>query len=185
MMTRFARFGVVVVLVVFGLTVASGGAASATPMWSVVASPNPPGTAHSELSGVSCENGTQCMAVGSTTLATGQVTTLAERGNGTTWSVVSTPNLVGVLRKRLLGVACPSMTNCYAVGWSSPTTNSGGHTTMLIEHWDGATWSVMVNPKVTGNPISRLTGVSCPMATLCYAVGAINSHALVIRWTGT
>ena len=57
---------------------------------------------------------------------------------------------------------------------------------MLIEHWDGGTWSVMKNPTLTGNPATTLHSVSCVSATRCVAVGDGNgSNGLAIKWSGT
>jgi sugar lactone lactonase YvrE len=76
----------------------------------------PAGTSFGNLAGVSCVSATVCTAVGSK-MESSQTRPLAERWNGTEWSVQSTPNgpfygggpLSG-------GVSCPSTSSCAAVG---------------------------------------------------------------------
>ena len=50
---------------------------------------------------------------------------------------------------------------------------------MLVEFWDGSSWSVVPSPN-TG----RLFGVSCPGETSCYAVGQSGTDTVVERWDG-
>jgi hypothetical protein len=42
--------------------------------------------------------------------------TLAERWNGSSWAIQSTPNPTGARSNILYGVSCPSTTACTAVG---------------------------------------------------------------------
>ena len=56
----------------------------------------PPGTAlQSELYGASCTSASACTAVGDYVTSTGASKTLAERWNGTAWTLQSTPNPSG------------------------------------------------------------------------------------------
>jgi hypothetical protein len=59
---------------------------------------------------------------------------------------------------------------CKAVGYQTDPT--AGRLT-LIEKWNGIKWSVVTSPNVVGDtPVSNeLTGVSCPSAKRCIAVG--------------
>ena len=90
-----------------------------------------------------------------------------ERWNGTSWSIVTSPNPSGTAESVLSSVSCPSTTSCFAVG-SNLTTS---HTKTLVEHWNGTSWSIVTSPNPSGATDSALSGVSCPTTTSCYAVG--------------
>src|SRR5215472_4826394 len=60
--------------------------------WHIRAVPVPPGGTHSALDGVSCTAATACIAVGYYTSSQNVKVTLAERWNGTSWSVQPTPD---------------------------------------------------------------------------------------------
>jgi len=107
--------------------------------WTIVPSPNP-GPATSGLGSVSCTSATACTAVGSYLMRKGGgrvvVTTLAESWNGTTWSIVPSPN-TGPTVSALQGVSCATATACIAVGYSQTKTRALSST--LIESWNGTT----------------------------------------------
>lgn len=153
--------------------------------WAVVTSPPAPGGKTYTLLSVACSGGI-CMAVGdSTTTSTGKTQTLAERWNGTAWSVVTTPNPAGTTFPYFAHVTCTSATNCFAVG------SDGGsplHKT-LVERWNGTVWAIVASPNPAGASQSDLFGASCPSATLCYAVGWSNQTGplttLVETWNGS
>jgi len=100
---------------------ASGAAASvAGPGWSMVVTPSPAGAEVSELTGVACSGAGACTAVGDFQ-GSGGVFTLAERWNGTAFSIQPTPSpasppAFSVLR----GFSCPAADECVAVGTSPP-----------------------------------------------------------------
>ena len=107
------------------LPLASAAAASG---WSIQHTPNPAGGSGSILNGVSCTSASACTAVGDSSNGTATVT-LAERWNGTRWSIQTTPNPAGGSNSMLNGVSCASATACTAVGGSSNGT--------LAEGWNG------------------------------------------------
>ncbi len=125
--------------------------------WSVVPSPNP-GNPHAILEGVSCVSATVCTAAGLSYTNSGASTTLIESWDGTSWSVMPSPNPAA--ESGLSGASCVSATVCTAVGLSGSGT--------VIESWDGTSWSVVPSP---GIGIFGLEGVSCVSATACTAVG--------------
>ncbi len=102
--------------------------------WAIQISPNPSGAAGSGLDGVSCTSATACTAVGSYTGATGATRTLAERWNGATWAIQSTPNPIAATSSSLSSVSCTSNTSCTAVGYFQ---NSAGTFLTLAERWNG------------------------------------------------
>jgi hypothetical protein len=152
--------------------------------WSIVPSPNT-STQNGRLLGVSCTSSTNCFAVGYYITSSGDTLTLVERWNGTSWSIVSSPNPTGATYSLLNGVSCTSSTSCFAAGgWE---TGDGDGT--LVERWNGTSWSIVSSPNPTGASYSHLLSVSCTSATSCFAVGDdLRSGAyvtLVERWNGT
>src|SRR5205085_11266665 len=73
---------------------------------------NAPGWTQSDLFGVSCPATNWCMAVGQERELEGNVTGMAERYNGTSWSNL----LVGGSNATLRGVSCIETRFCMAVG---------------------------------------------------------------------
>jgi hypothetical protein len=74
--------------------------------------------------------------------------TVIEHWNGTSWSVVPSPNGGGgAAMNELTGVAAVSANNIWAVGsFLDPNANVFRS---LTEHWDGTSWSVIPSPNVT------------------------------------
>ncbi|HEX5527279.1 MAG TPA: fibronectin type III domain-containing protein [Solirubrobacterales bacterium] len=152
--------------------------------WAVQTTASPSGATASELSAISCTSSTACTAVGHYTTSTSSVT-LAERWNGTSWSVQTTPNPSGASESSLLGVSCTSSTACTATGYYV----SSGVRKTLAEVWNGSTWSVQTTPNRTGATGNILLGVSCTSSTACTAVGGDfpstgPQETLVERWNG-
>jgi hypothetical protein len=83
--------------------------------WSMTKLPSPPYSGDTTLSSVSCTSSTSCFAVGMWMF--GQVgQTLVEHWNGTSWSVVSSPNRFNATNNHLSSVSCLSDSNCFAAG---------------------------------------------------------------------
>ncbi|HET7244598.1 MAG TPA: hypothetical protein VFJ07_07150 [Streptosporangiaceae bacterium] len=96
----------------------------------------PTGTAAAILYAVACVSPLKCLAVGGTHAANGQV--FGERWSGSRWHVVPAATPHGAVAAALVGMACVTMTDCWGAG--SWVNGSAGRS--LIEHWNGATWSV-------------------------------------------
>lgn len=112
--------------VVSGVAVAvlslASAAAAAGSGWSIQHIPNPAGASDNQLNGVSCASASACTAAGDHWTGTTYVT-LAERGNGTKWSIQHPANPTGSPNSELLGVSCASATACTAAGqYSNGTT---------------------------------------------------------------
>jgi hypothetical protein len=155
--------------------------------WAIQSTPNPAGTTFPQLQGVSCTSPSACTAVGYDDESSGQLVTLGERWNGTSWATQSTANPTGATSSQLQGVSCPAVSACAAVG---DDLNSSGHLVTLAERWNGATWAIQSTPNPSGATSSQLQGVSCTSATVCAAVGYdTNSGGHVVtlaeRWNGT
>ena len=151
-----------------------GGAASAT---------------SSQFHAVSCTSAMFCTAVGEHRPAAAASATLAERWNGNTWSIVSSPNPTASKFSRLYGASCTSPSNCIAVGSQYNATTQVSKT--LIERWNGKTWSISADAVLPGVSTSAfLFGVACTSTTFCFAVGqrsvsgAVGTTVLAERWNG-
>jgi hypothetical protein len=137
----------------------------------------------SVLSGVACTGTTSCFAVGGYFVSTPDDSgerTLVEQWNGTTWSIVPSPNQPLTIDNALAGVTCTSASNCFAVGHYDTQLV----TSTLVERWDGTAWSIVPSPNPKGSTYSQLSGVSCMSASNCFAVG-IGHSTLIERWNGT
>ena len=134
--------------------------------WSVLPVPTPAGGG--ALDGVSCSAATACTAVGGHRFSPQglSVLTLAERWNGTAWSIQPTPTPLGAGDAGLSGVSCPAATACTAAGAFG---NPPGSNT-LAEHWDGTAWSIQPTPN-PGRGDNFLDTVACPAPATCLATG--------------
>jgi hypothetical protein len=154
--------------------------------WVRVASPNAHGAEESNLDDVSCTSSSSCIAVGAKETAGLHVSTLAERWNGRTWSMLATPHLPGHPSSLFWGVSCTGATNCWGVG-SFVTNRHEDDTADLIEQWNGATWSVVIAG--TQFDSSALYHVSCASAASCMAVGTYTvdpfGYPYAEHWNGT
>ena len=146
--------------------------------WFRATSPNAGSSKNNYLHGVTCTSATQCVVVGEYSIGS-VYQTLIEYWDGTSWTLVTSPN-AGVTRNNYLnGVACLSATNCFAVGYYS----NGGLKT-LIEQWDGTSWSIIASPNGSSGS-SVLTGITCASPTSCLAVGSDSDQGLIEQWDGT
>jgi hypothetical protein len=157
-----------------------------TQRWVQVASPRASGADETNLNDVSCTSSSSCMAVGAKETASFHISTVSERWNGHTWSLVPTPHLPGHPSSIFWGVDCTSAHNCWGVG-SYVTDASQGETHTLFEHYNGSTWSVVTS----SNPFDStvLYKVSCASPTSCLAVGDYVEepfgYAYAEHWNGT
>ncbi|HEY2443814.1 MAG TPA: hypothetical protein VGI31_11805 [Streptosporangiaceae bacterium] len=126
-------------------------------------------TVHSQLSlgprvgltGVSCANQTNCIAVGNS--ASGPV--ILASADGATWKSQTPPAKPGVVY-HLDAVACPSTTQCVAVGYE--VQSSGVKTAISTSTSNGGTtWS----PVTVLSGVSHLDGVTCASTARCWAGG--------------
>ncbi len=135
--------------------------------WSLIPSPKA-GTSSNELEGVAVVSASDVWAVGSYfNLNLNSSQTLIERWNGSTWQVVTSPN-VGTGNNDLSGVAADLFGSVWAVGGF--TNSAQGNDQTLVEHWNGSTWQVVTSPNMgTGN--NDLSGVAVDLSGGVWAVG--------------
>ncbi|HEX6489408.1 MAG TPA: fibronectin type III domain-containing protein [Candidatus Dormibacteraeota bacterium] len=164
----------------------AGAAAWNGSTWSWLPVPLPAGTGGSFLDGVSCTTPAACTAVGWDN--GNPAAALAERWDGSAWSVQTTPNVASTDNGAALrAVSCPTASSCLAVGYG-PGMNFAG---VLAEKWDGTTWTSMAAPNPSGTTSAQLAGVSCLGPNDCTAVGYFNSAgspspaSVIERWNGS
>ena len=152
--------------------------------WAVTATPNPAGATSSVLNDVACTSATNCVAVGASYGGTTQAA-LAERWNGTTWTITHVPNASGATQSLLNGISCVAATACEAVGeYTGPSAEL-----TLTEFYNGTTWTVQASPNPAGTAESLLSHVSCTATNACDAVGQELTSAkayvtLAEQWNG-
>jgi hypothetical protein len=114
--------------------------------------------------------------------------TLIEHWNGTSWSVIPSPNPTpplsgGPVSNELHGIAAVSANDVWAVGQS--VDYGAGQT--LIVHWNGTTWSTVPSP--SPGLYGWLRGVTAISANNVWAAGThyVNNLqvTLILHWNGT
>jgi hypothetical protein len=169
---------IVLVTVLMTAAVATAGSG-----WVLETAPSPPGSISSVFADVSCTSAANCIAVGTGDTTTGTFA-LAERWNGSKWTVQATPAAADA---SLGGVSCSSPSSCTAVG----SYRKGSSALTLAERWDGARWTIQTTPNRAGSTHNSFHAVSCPTATSCMAVGmfldpiAKYYRPLVEHWNGS
>jgi hypothetical protein len=150
--------------------------------WSIRKTATPVGTHESYLTSVSCTAADACTAVGFYRNSVGNVVTLAERWNGTSWSIQPTPN-PGNQNNRLSGVSCTSASACTAVGFAG---NFGAGSLTLAERWNGTSWSIQPTPNPQNPNHASFNSVSCTSASACTAVGTADGFVVLAEaWDGS
>ncbi len=148
------------------LVLASLSAPAALAQWTIQPSPNPEGAPVAELDSVSCTSDGSCMAVGYYSPNGTVEQTLAERWDGSSWTILSTPNRPGGA-DILSGVSCAAPESCVAVGLYVTTTSVRA----LAETWDGHAWIIRHTPSPAARAVVNLRSVSCSAPDSCVAVG--------------
>ena len=136
--------------------------------WNIVPSPNV-GSSDNLLAAISVVPNTQVSlwAVGYYYRESdGNPSTLVESWNGTTWTVVPSPD--GSTRENYLtGVSSTGPTDAWAVGFYN---TPNGLYLPLTEHWDGTSWQIVPSPGLSSS-LTALTAVSSISSTDVWAVG--------------
>ena len=139
--------------------------------WSVVPSPNGNNTGN-VLASVTANSPTDIWAVGDQVAPGVEVRTLALHFNGSTWSVVPTPNPVhgGNLTQNVLtSVVAVAPNDVTAVGFTLANQTE----LTMVQHWDGTSWTVVPSPNMSNAPgsFNTLRGVTAVNTGDLYAVG--------------
>lgn len=124
---------------------------------------------------------TNAWAVGyQTSASTGAELTLAEHWNGSTWSVVPTPNLATSYGSAnvLNAVAAISAGDIWAAGmYQNANTNYHQHRTLTL-HWNGTSWAPVTSP--TPGATGELNAISALTTPKLFAVGLYSQNPLNI-----
>ena len=156
--------------------------------WSIIASPNV-GPNSNTLYGVAAISKNNVWAVGSSydNVKTSASQTLIEHWNGSKWLVVSSPNAnAGMNHSSLSSVAALSAHNIWAVG--NYLDGSNNTVLTLIEHWNGAQWTIVASPNQPYPSDNLLNSVAASSPRDVWAVGtrldlAHNSYqTLTLHW---
>lgn len=149
--------------------------------WSVVPSPNG-SPQNSQLLGVDAVSPNDIWAVGDFSV-TGPVyyQTLIEHWDGSTWSVVPSPNVSGSSQNTLTAVSAVSATDVWAVGY-----HLASNWRTLVMRWNGSAWSIVPSPNI-GPYGNYLYAVDARASNDVWAVGTTNnsSQTLILHWDGS
>jgi hypothetical protein len=154
--------------------------------WTIVPSPN--GNFDDNFLGdISAISANDIWAVGTTGSGLSPLNTLTEHWNGSSWSVLPSPN--GVFTTNFLtGVDGVAGNDVWAVGYSDNNSVADNQSRTLILHWNGSSWSKMTSPN-TSFPVNRLHAVDAVSANEVWAVGTsydyTNYRMVIMRWNGT
>jgi hypothetical protein len=121
------------------------------------------------LDSVSCPATNQCWAVDDVQ---------AQAWDGTMWSTPWVLPEGDSHDDDLLGISCLSMSDCTAVGVTTPF---GGTSTVIAYAWNGSGWSTTNPPMPTS--ATQLNAVSCLQSGSCFAAGYAGRSVLVERYT--
>jgi hypothetical protein len=130
--------------------------------WAIAGVLRPARASETFLRSVWCPSPRTCTAVGSFQSASTSFP-LAERWTGQ-WREQAAPG-----PGELLGVSCPALSRCIAVG-DRPGRRHGESTTLVLG-WDGRLWATQAAPRPRGATQAILQGVSCRAVTSCTAAG--------------
>jgi len=150
--------------------------------WHVVATPSP-GSIANYLAAVTTLSPGDVWAVGYQVTSAAVYQTLALHWNGTSWSLVPTPN-AGAQDNLLEGVSASSADDVWAAGFFAA---DGSSTSTLTAHWNGSAWSRVASPN-PGAQANSLNAVHVRTRDDAWAVGTYhdgrNNVSLTMRWDG-
>lgn len=153
--------------------------------WAVQGVGEPTGATSAQFSSISCVASTACWAVGSYDTSAGQFP-FASFWDGQLWGLFPEPLVPpGGTNITLSSVTCTTSSDCTAVG----SYTNGASTAPLIEARSNGSWTIQSPAIPAGATGASLSGVSCPVATNCMAVGSYTdsggSHSLAETYNGT
>lgn len=138
----------------------------------------PAGVAH--LFGITCPSASHCYALGYNSFdysdfsSTQDTVILGSTDGGETWTRQGVPPGTDALQ----GIACPSATTCFGVGYNQAL----GDASVITTSDAGATWTSQTVPAGIGD----LDSIACPSTTTCFAVGqnfSPSSVAVIVATT--
>ena len=140
--------------------------------WSVVDSPNVPGSTSSQLQAMVCAGAGDCWAVGDYSDANGARHGLIEHYTGGSWTVVSSPTpATGDGQFNLESVTCVEADDCWAVGGGALEATGSSGAGAVIEQYTGSGWTIAPGPSASVGMADQLASVTCVNADDCWAAG--------------
>ena len=140
--------------------------------WSIVSSPNPANTAINILNSVVKISANDVWAAGDYTNSpapSAQYTPLIEHWNGTQWSIVN--GLLQGTSDFVTAMVPVSSKNITIVGDYRTGLDPQGPYFTLVEHWNGAQWSVVSSPSPGTDASDLLAAARVPNTNRIWAVG--------------
>jgi len=168
--------------------------------WNIVATPNV-GAGDNVFASIASVGSNDVWAVGFSRADNNSPRqSLTEHWNGSSWTVVASPQLANTTNS-LFGVGADASNDVWAVGRSLtyPETNLGPRGQTLVMHWNGSAWSVVATPATMGSTgafdTSELSAVKVLAGNDAWAVGDVADFtgssmtlgplALIEHWNGT
>ena len=161
------------------------GGRGCTGAWTVAPQPAPAGSGG--LNAAAATSSSDAWAVGSLFVQSDQTgNTVIEHHDGTSWSVVGSPDGPNAVQSSLDGVAARTPSDAWAVGTFIRPNNL---IRTLIERWDGSAWHRVKSPNAGTPAGGSLSGVAAVAADDAWAVGSFGqgapSRTLIEHWDGT
>jgi hypothetical protein len=158
--------------------------------WSLETLPVPPTAKFTQLHGVSCTSSTACVAVGYWGNSEEKFVPLAEKWNGTEWTLQEPPDPKGASFGDLAGVSCAVAAECIAVGAYEADIEGHTRSLPLAEKWNGTEWSAQEPSDPKEALAGSLGGVSCTSSSACMAAGSYETSStgplpMAEKWNGT
>lgn len=171
--------------------VVSTGLVFAQATFTVVSSPNVSGRNQSQLNGVASISNSDVWAVGDSSIVNSSGSsssrqTLTEHWNGTSWSIVASPNLStnATDANSLKSASAVSTSDVWAAG---STSIAGAVNEPLTEHWNGTAWSIVSVP--SSHVGESLVSISADSSSDAWAVGSFSdltsSGPVTHHWNGS
>lgn len=161
--------------------------------WSVRPSPVPPNATGASLDGVKTFSATSAWAVGNQTVSSAPFTrTLIQRWNGTSWSVVPSPNPDATFNL-LTDVDGAAADDVWAVG-NVGRDGYGSTIAGTVLHWNGSAWSRVAVPGAAGDATLRVPVLEDVLAISrddvwivgrAFHLGMLRQVPIWLHWNGT
>jgi hypothetical protein len=157
--------------------------------WSVQEAENVAGASSTVVTGISCPSGTNGCAAAGYSITGGVKTLMAQRWNGTKWSLEAVTPPSGSSASEFRSVECRGTNFCMAVGVYTVTIQGQEYDHPLSALWNGSAWSLKTVPEPGGYRWDSLADVSCTGSpAICTAAGKSyypGEEMLAVRWNGS
>ena len=163
--------------------------------WSATTAPLPAGITgrYTSITAVACRSATTCTAVGSYTDSAGNGQGVLLVKHRWSWTAATAPAPSGAPINpfsSITAVACPSATTCTAVGSYTDSAGNGQGLLLMKHRWSWTAATAPAPSDATTNPEAFITGIACPSATACTAIGSYtdssgNSQGLLLTMHGS